>query len=86
MSKTEFTKEQLKEIEKIFDIQASMLSSSYAHLFNSIASTKVKNSTEILTKLMKEYVDAFDTYRTISAKADAMQEEEKNDVPTSFKI
>ena len=71
MKTQDFTKEQLKEIEKIFDIQASLLSSSYANLFNSI--TKVEGSKEILTKLMKEYVDAFDCYRTISAKANALQ-------------
>lgn len=72
---TEFTKEQLKEIEKIFDIQASLLSQSYANLFNSIA--KVEDSREILIKLMKEYSDAFDCYRTISAKASIMQEEKE---------
>jgi len=75
MNKTEFTKEQLKEIEKIFDIQASLLSSSYANLFNSIA--KVEGSKEILTKLMKEYSEAFEVYRTISAKANVMQEKTK---------
>ena len=74
MNKTEFTKEQLKEIEKIFDIQASLLSSSYANLFNSIG--KIEGSKEILTKLMKEYVDAFDCYRTISVKANTLQIEE----------
>jgi len=68
--KTEFTKEELAEVEKIFDIQASLLSSSYAHLFNSIG--KIKGSEEILIKLLKEYSDAFDMYRTISAKANAM--------------
>lgn len=72
MNQTKFTKEQLKEIEKIFDIQASLLSSSYANLFNSIA--KVENSKEILEKLLKEYTEAFDVYRTISAKANSMQE------------
>ena len=72
---TEFTKEQLKEIEKIFDIQASLLSSSYAHLFNSLA--KVEGSKEMLSKLMKEYSEAFDAYRTISAKANIIQEEIK---------
>lgn len=70
---TNFTKEQLKEIEKIFDIQASLLSSAYANLFNSIA--KVEGTKNLLTKLLKEYSEAFDMYRTISAKANAMQEE-----------
>lgn len=69
----QFTKEQLKEIEKIFDIQAGLLSNSYANLFNSIV--KVDGSKEILSKLMKEYSEAFDCYRTISAKANLMQEE-----------
>jgi hypothetical protein len=73
MQKVRFTKEQLKEIEKIFDIQASLLSNSYANLFNSIA--KVEGSKEILSKLLKEYSEAFDIYRTISAKANKMQEE-----------
>ena len=74
-----FTCEQLKEIEKIFDVQASLLSSSYAYLFNSIAQTKAENSKEILSKLLKEYADAFDVYRTISAIANKMQEEKKNE-------
>ena len=67
-----FTKEQLKEIEKLFDIQASLLSSFYASLFNSIG--KIENSKKILIKLLKEYSDAFDMYRTISAKANEMQD------------
>ena len=70
---TQFTKEQLKEIEKIFDIQASLTSSAYAHLFNSFA--KTENSKEILSKLMKEYTSSFDMCRTISAKSNEMQNE-----------
>ena len=69
----EFTKEQLKEVEKLFDIQASLLSSHYANLFNSMA--KIENSKDVLTKLMKEFADAFDYYRSISAKASLMQDE-----------
>ena len=76
MTKTEFTIEQLKEIEKIFDIQASTLSSFYANLFNSIA--KIENSADILDKLLKEYSEAFNVFRTISAKSNIMQGE-KND-------
>ena len=71
----EFTKEQLKEIEKLFDIQASLLSSYYANLFNSMA--KIDNSKEILTKLLKEYSNAFDVYRTISARASLIRDEIK---------
>jgi len=69
--KIEFTREQLFEIEKLFDIQASLLSSAYTHLFNSMA--KIPDSEKILIKLLKEYSDAFDMYRTISAKANAME-------------
>jgi hypothetical protein len=72
MSNLKFTREQLKEIEKIFDIQASMLSSSYANLFNSIG--KAKGSEEILIKLLREYSEAFTCYRTISEVANKLQE------------
>jgi vacuolar-type H+-ATPase subunit C/Vma6 len=71
--KIEFTREQLKEVEKLFDIEASLLSGAYANLFNSI--NKVEGSEKILIKLLKEYSDAFDMYRTISAKASAMEKE-----------
>jgi len=72
-TETKFTKEQLKEIEKIFDIQASLLSSSYAQVFNSIA--RLDDSKDMLNKLLNEFTFAFDMYRTISAKADIMQNE-----------
>ena len=72
-TKTKFTKEQLKEIEKIFDIQASLLSSSYAQVFNSIA--RLDDSKDMLNKLLNEFTFAFDMHRTISAKADIMQNE-----------
>jgi len=75
MEQTKFTREELKEIEKIFDNQASLLSQSFANLFNSIARiSSVKNNSEkLLIRLLNEYSKSFDVCRTISAKANVMQ-------------
>lgn len=72
--KTQFTKEELKEIEKIFDIQAGILTNSYAYLFTALGAF-VDDDKEITIKLLTEYSNAFNRYREISAKASAMQEE-----------
>lgn len=73
--KTEFTKKQLQEIEKMFDVQASLLSSYYAGIFN--ATAKIEGSQEFLTKLFKEYAEAFECFRSISARASNMLEEKE---------
>jgi hypothetical protein len=75
---TNFTKEELKEIEKVFDVQASLLSSSYVKIFNTLSKMKNNNADKektkiIIDKLLDEYISAFVTFRAISGKANLMQ-------------
>lgn len=75
---TTFTKLQLKEIEKIFDIQASQVTSGLGELFNRIGKREDQEIKDFITKVVKEWNETFNIYRTISAKASVMQEEVDN--------
>lgn len=74
----EFTKNELKEIEKIFDIQAGYMGKFHAELITSFDRIKSKKKDKFMSKLFNEMVDVFDTYRTISAKASRMKGKEVN--------
>lgn len=71
----QFSKEQLKEIEKVFDIMAGKVAGEHAYFINTFTKIKIEKATEHLNKLFDEYVDTFDMYRTISAVASTMQKE-----------
>lgn len=71
-----FTKKELYEIEKMFDISAGHLTDAHARMMN-IVSPLAKNGNKVekhLHKLFDEHVEAWDVYRTISAKASKMRE------------
>ena len=73
---TSFTKEELYEIEKVFDNITSNHIARFAEIVCKLQrydnEVKVK---ELLDKLFTESVDCFDLYRTISAKAKLLREE-----------
>ncbi|MHA1827912.1 MAG: hypothetical protein ACTSX6_04610 [Candidatus Heimdallarchaeaceae archaeon] len=71
----EFTREELKEIEKVFDIAAGNLTRHHAEILAKIGLV-MKDSKlldKYLTKLLVENINTFGIYRTISAKANKMQ-------------
>jgi hypothetical protein len=66
----EFTKEELLEIEKVFDIQVLMLLQQRVQVLNALIKL---NDSEAKTKLVEKIRDdiyqAYNCYREISAKA-----------------
>lgn len=66
-----FTKEELKEIEKIFDIAAG----NHTYRIAEIITKLYNKAPKLINRIVKESVETFDTYRTISAKANKMQKE-----------
>ena len=75
----EFTKEELFEIEKVFDNQASMVVERHVRVNNSIitivSNKKVK---EYQKNIFDETMTCFDMYRTISAKCQKLRNGNKN--------
>lgn len=71
----EFTNEQLKEIEKQFDILAGQVGVYLARVIFSLK--EHKKADKFINKLIDEAIESFDAYRTISAIADKMQKERK---------
>ena len=73
---TNFTKEELYEIEKVFDNITSNHTVMFAEIVCKLQKyhneVKVK---ELLDKLFTDSVDCFNLYRTISAKAKLLREE-----------
>jgi hypothetical protein len=69
----QFTKEELKEIEKVFDCLAGESTNKLIRLITAIDSAN--GNEEIKKKFFKEFAITFDAYRTISAKAELMQKE-----------
>jgi len=67
-----FTNNELKEIEKQFDIKAGEILGNQAHLTNALTKIKSEKLDAHLSKIFDESVDAFDIYRTISAKCNFM--------------
>ena len=73
-----FTKQELFEIEKVFDILASKIpSEKRVDLINMLSrmSVNTESSKEFINKLLDEDVSAYSLYREISAKAQNLREE-----------
>jgi len=70
-----FTKEELKEIEKIFDMQAGQVARYHADIVMAFSKLKGEAVDNLNDKLLREALNSFDMYRTISAKASKMQEQ-----------
>ena len=70
---TQFTKKELQEIEKSFDILIAMHLNKSSKLLTSIS--QIKGTEDIITKLLDEFVSTFDAYRMISTKSNVMQGE-----------
>lgn len=73
-----FTKEELKEIEKLFDIRAGLLVRDYAEFLSKIPAGQLygKGTKELYDKIFKETLDTFTMYRTISAKCSNLETQE----------
>lgn len=72
-----FTKEELYEIEKLFDNHASSSSAGMAHFVNSLDkwAHKMPHLESHMSKVFDEHISAWNVYRTISARAQRMREE-----------
>jgi pyrroloquinoline quinone (PQQ) biosynthesis protein C len=66
---TEFTKEQLLEIEKIFDMYAGQNLNAFSKVVESLMQLGVKPDSVIAKKVLDQMQSANDCYRTISAVA-----------------
>jgi len=70
---TNFTKEELLEIEKMFDYQAGMVVKISAETMALYSKIENKDKDEWLQRIIVEWVHLWDVMRTISAKAHEMQ-------------
>lgn len=70
--KMEFTKEELHEIEKGFDILAGLHSNRMAEIIFKLQPLTNKKAKKYTDRLFDCAVEAHDIYRTISAKAKRM--------------
>lgn len=73
--KVEFTKKELFEIEKFFDIHAGQSMRGLADVLDTL---KGKGKEEFSQRLFNEAVEAYELFRTISAKACILREDDKN--------
>jgi Ca2+-binding EF-hand superfamily protein len=73
---TEFTKEQLLEIEKIFDMYAGQNLNAFSQVVDALMRLGVKPDSEIAKKVLSQMESANDCYRTISAVAHDMWSKE----------
>ena len=65
----EFTKEQLMEIEKIFDMYAGQNLNAFSKVVEALMQLGVKPDSEIAKKVLNQMDSANDCYRSISAIA-----------------
>jgi hypothetical protein len=71
--KIEFTKEELKEIEKLFDFVAGQTTINFTKVMETL--DKVKDSKKAKEEFFEDFLKAYEVSRQISAKASKMQEE-----------
>jgi len=65
----EFTRSQLLEIEKIFDMYAGQNLNAFGQILEALNKMKVKPDSAIVLRILQDMSTAYDTYRTISALA-----------------
>lgn len=73
--KHEFTKKELFEIEKIFDMYTALNTRAIAEITQKLAGIDTPSAKKIVDKLLDEALSAHETFRMISAKAYSMREE-----------
>ena len=71
--KHEFNDKELFEIEKWFDHAAGLVQQQLAQVIMVLDKIKTKESKQLINKSIKEALNSFDLYRTISAKAESMR-------------
>ena len=84
----DFTKEELYEIEKLFDMYAGSSGDGMARFVSSLDkwAHKMPQLEAHMSKVFDEHIHAWNAYRTISAKAKRMRDygqKEKEDVLTT---
>lgn len=76
-----FTDEELIEIEKVCDMQASLIALQFGRVVSDLATfahnAGTPNVTEFAKHLIHDYTDSYDTLRVISAKAAVMRKKVK---------
>lgn len=72
-SEHKFTKDELYEIEKVFDYQASGIQEQMARVLNSIAIVSKAKAKMYANKVFASHVKSYDMYRTISVKCEMMR-------------